>query len=129
MKNNITWQEEKNIQNFGFTLKDCGDAQILRVFVEDQPEGQVGIALCLIDKGEHGEFVTWSINKFNGDDPRDFYATTGHYLMIEDGDYLTAKRLVRQDFRDRVKDKIKPWFDSYTKTSPCFSRERTVGSK
>ena len=129
--------ETKNIQNFGFSLDACPHASpvILKVFVQDETflanEGfgmKVGYAIVRLHRGDgQVELVTWMIikhcNTEEQEKKRDFFAEHGHYSgnfepTVEE--YKKRLREAEKDFSKRVKGEIRPWFDSYIKSTREF---------
>jgi hypothetical protein len=118
----------KNIQNFGFSIDACEWASpiILKVFVQDETsiEGaraKVGYALVrLHDRDDEVKFVTWWICNRIEDGKKTFFAEHGHYFdsfepTVEE--YRKRLREAEEDFNERVKGMISPWFDSYIKST------------
>ena len=120
--------ETKNIQNFGFSLDACPHASpvILKVFVQDETslEGyrsKVGYAIVRLHLGNGKvELVTWWICNRNEEGKTNFFAEHGHYsgsFKPTAEKYRKRLREAEEDFNERVKGMISPWFDSYIKST------------
>ncbi len=125
--------ETKNIQNFGFSLDACQWASpiILKVFVQDEISingyrSKIGYAIVRLHRTNGKvELVTWRIinhaeeGKINFNQLR-FFAEHGHYFgdfVPTAEEYRKKLREVEEDFNERVKGMISPWFDSYIKST------------